>query len=84
MGFILLVEEGSATQVSSIGVEFVDGGAMQTVVGLRKVTFEFEFIDGPSDKECGDRVLGDGFVVATLIVGYRENLFGIIGRGVGK
>ena len=57
---------------------------MQTVVGLRKVTFKFELIDGPSDKECGNRVLGDGFVVATLIVGYRENLFRIIGRGVGK
>ena len=84
MRLILLVEESGATQISSIGIKFVDRGAVQTIFGLREVTFEFGVVDWPSGIERGDIILGGGFVVTAFVVGYRENLFGIVGRGVGE
>ena len=60
--FVLLVEEGGATQVGGIGIEFIDCGTIKTIVGLREVSFEFGVIDGPSGVGGGDIV----FVVDSL------------------
>ena len=82
VGFILFVEEGSTAQIGGIGIEFIDRGAIETIVGLREVTFEFGVIDWPSGIEGSNIILRGGLVATALIIDQREDFFGIVGRWI--